>query len=202
MLLWLRWFSWILWRTLLCIDISFPPSGRWQNLYPSQESGRWSTCQNIRQVRICILSEACWISVRIFPKSNSASVWLMLSIQDYSLCCCSPGVFPPFRGSLWRTSIYRFCSHTTLANRWLPASFWGRYSRNRQSVLQFSFSDRTVPFHRNATLRRCAELHILSPMLSSIRPWPMFPSMIFLRRYVDTVSVDGFHYMFYTTICC
>jgi hypothetical protein len=28
-----------------------------QNLHPSQESGRWSTCQNIRQVRICILSE-------------------------------------------------------------------------------------------------------------------------------------------------
>jgi hypothetical protein len=26
----------------------------------------------------------------------------------------------------------------------------------------------------------------------------MFPSMIFLRRYLDTVSVDGFHYMFYT----
>jgi hypothetical protein len=37
-----------------------------------------------------------------------------------------------------------------------------------------------------------------SPMLSSIRPSPMFPSMIFLRRYVDTVSVAGFHYMFYT----
>jgi hypothetical protein len=33
-----------------------------------------------------ILSEACWISVRIFPKSYSASVWLMLSIQDSSLC--------------------------------------------------------------------------------------------------------------------
>ena len=37
-------------------------------------------------------------------------------------------------------------------------------------VLQFSFSDRTVPFHRNATLHRCVELHVLSPMLSSIRP--------------------------------
>jgi hypothetical protein len=43
-------------------------------------------------------------------------------------------------------------------------------SHNRQRVLQFSLSNRTVPFHRNATLRRCAELHILSPMLSSIRP--------------------------------
>jgi hypothetical protein len=25
----------------------------------------------------------------------------MLSIQDYSICWCSPGVFPPFRGSLY-----------------------------------------------------------------------------------------------------
>jgi hypothetical protein len=43
----------------------------------------------------------------------------MLSIQDSSLCCCSPWVLPPFRGSLWCNSIYRFRSDTTLANRWL-----------------------------------------------------------------------------------
>jgi hypothetical protein len=24
----------------------------------------------------------------------------MLSIQDYSVCCCYPGVFPPFRGGI------------------------------------------------------------------------------------------------------
>jgi hypothetical protein len=44
----------------------------------------YSTCRNIRQVRIYILSEACWISVRIFPKSYSASVWLML-VEERSL---------------------------------------------------------------------------------------------------------------------
>jgi hypothetical protein len=26
----------------------------------------------------------------------------------------------------------------------------------------------------------------------------MFPSMIFLRRYVDPISIDGFQYMFYS----
>jgi hypothetical protein len=46
---------------------------------------------------------------------------------------------------------------------------------------------------------KCKISHIcLSPMLSSIRLWPMFPSMIFLRRYVDRLYVDGFHYMCYT----
>jgi hypothetical protein len=44
-------------------------------------------------------------------------------------------------------------------------SFWGKFGQ-RSNMPQI----RTVPFHRNATLRRCAELHILSPMLSSIRP--------------------------------
>jgi hypothetical protein len=103
------------------LPITWIPSSKWSRKPAVGQSGVRTKTIHQRLPRkggnrICILSEACWISVRIFSKSYSASVWLMLSIQDSSLCCFSPGVFPPFRGSLW-------CIVFVLTPLWPTAGF-------------------------------------------------------------------------------
>ena len=115
----------------------------------------------------------------------------------FSLYCCSPGVFPLLFAVVSGVPPLMVFALTPL---WPTAGFLLYFEEGIHVIGKDSSS-----FRLRIVLFRFIEMpHFVDALnyISFLQCFLQFVhdpcSMILLRRYVDTVSVDGFHYMFNT----